>query len=44
MNKIRSPLIWFGGKGKVADEIICRMPLHKVYVEPFGGAAHVMAK
>jgi DNA adenine methylase len=33
----RSPLIWFGGKGKVAHHIIQRMPAHKTYIEPFGG-------
>jgi DNA adenine methylase len=42
--KVRSPLIWFGGKGKVAHQIISRMPAHKTYVEPFGGAAHVIAQ
>src|SRR5690348_4377904 len=42
--KTRSPLIWFGGKSKVAHEIISRMPDHKVYAEPFGGAAHVIAQ
>ncbi|HHK5536870.1 TPA: DNA adenine methylase [Bacillus mobilis] len=40
----RSPLIWFGGKGKYADHIINKMPAHKVYVEPFGGAAHVISQ
>jgi len=39
----RSPLIWFGGKSKLARELIARMPPHSVYVEPFGGAAHVIA-
>ncbi|GIN65658.1 MULTISPECIES: DNA adenine methylase [Bacillus subtilis group] len=39
----RSPLIWFGGKAKYAEHIINKMPAHKVYVEPFGGAAHVIA-
>ncbi|MGF9909542.1 DNA adenine methylase [Brevibacillus porteri] len=40
----RSPLIWFGGKGKVAPHIISRMPLHNCYVELFGGAAHMIAQ
>lgn len=38
----RSPLIWFGGKGKVAQKIIQYMPSHRVYVEPFGGGGHVL--
>lgn len=40
----KSPLIWFGGKGKQAAYIISKMPGHKVYIEPFGGAAHVIAQ
>lgn len=40
----RSPLIWFGGKSKVAQHIISKMPDHNCYVEPFGGAAHVIAQ
>lgn len=40
----RTPLIWFGGKGKQADLIINKMPGHKVYIEPFGGAAHVISR
>ncbi|WP_234404842.1 DNA adenine methylase [Paenibacillus bouchesdurhonensis] len=39
-----SPLIWFGGKGKQAERIINKMPAHKVYIEPFGGAAHVISQ
>ncbi|MGG1598498.1 DNA adenine methylase [Paenibacillus naphthalenovorans] len=44
MTKARSPLIWFGGKSKYAEFIISRMPSHKKYIEPFGGAAHVIAQ
>ncbi|MBS3984341.1 MAG: DNA adenine methylase [Selenomonadales bacterium] len=40
----RSPLIWFGGKGRVAKHILRHAPQHTCYVEPFGGAAHVIAQ
>jgi len=40
----RSPLIWFGGKSKYAEYIISKFPAHKIYVEPFGGAAHVITQ
>ncbi|AYK08882.1 DNA adenine methylase [Brevibacillus laterosporus] len=38
----RSTLIWFGGKGKSAPQIIKYMPEHRVYAEPFGGAGNVL--
>jgi DNA adenine methylase len=38
----RSPFPWFGGKQKLADEILALFPPHLVYVEVFGGGASVL--
>jgi DNA adenine methylase len=37
------PLVkWYGGKSRMAKVIAAKMPAHRFYVEPFGGAAGVL--
>lgn len=43
--KIKTPISYYGGKQKLAKTILEKIPLHKLYCEPFiGGAAVFFAK
>ena len=38
----QAPFAWYGGKAYYADWLIERFPDHVQYIEPFGGAGHVL--
>lgn len=44
MTQAKSPLAWLGGKSRLADRIIEKMPAHQTYCEVFAGAAWVLFK
>lgn len=42
---MRTPLVFYGGKGRLSSRIVAFMPAHRVYLEPFaGGSAVLFAK
>jgi len=40
--RLRSPMWWFGGKGKMVKKLLPLIPQHKIYVEVFGGGASLL--
>ncbi len=42
MNKLRSPIVWFGGKGHCVSRLLRLIPAHVTYVEVFGGGASLI--
>lgn len=40
--KVRSPLVWLGGKARMVSKIIPLIPKHRIFVEAFGGGASLL--
>lgn len=39
MTHLRSPIMWYGGKGSMTAKLLPLLPRHHSYVEPFAGGA-----
>lgn len=40
--RLRTPLRWFGGRGRIVSKLLPMVPPHSIYVEVFGGGASLL--
>jgi DNA adenine methylase len=41
---VRTPLTYYGGKQKLASQIVAMMPPHIAYLEPFAGGGRCVVR